>query len=89
MISLLSADVARDPEGLCSAKFRADCLTRGIDYAFLRVGDVVTVGGRTLVITRVGKRCHPQCALVRDGRVCALKNNCAFAEIYEKDGLSR
>lgn len=86
MLSLMAADAVRDPEGLCSARFRADILTTDVDYESLRAGDVVHVDGRALTITRVGKSCHPECALVRQGKLCGLKNNCAFAEMHKKDG---
>ncbi len=85
MFSLLSDHAARGPKGLCSRRFRADFVTTDVDYGKLHVGDVVTVDGRELTIIRVGKDCHPECGLVRQGRVCRLKNNCAFAEIRGKD----
>ena len=79
-VSLVDASVPHDPEGLCSARFRADYRTTHIDYETLRPGDLVRCGGRLLRITQVGKRCHPGCALTQAGRRCALKSRCAFAE---------
>lgn len=79
-VSLIAQDAVRDPQGLCSARFRADIETSGVDYTTLSVGDAVTVGDVTYIITRVGKRCHAECALVQAGRTCQLKDNCAFAE---------
>ncbi len=78
-VSLLADTVERDPDGLCSARFHADVETHDIDYAALSEGDAVTVGGRIYRITRVGKNCHAECPLVQAGRVCQLKNHCAFA----------
>ena len=78
-VSLLADTAVRDPEGLCSARFRADIETHDVDYARLSVGDIVTAEGKTYQITGVGKRCHAECPLVQAGRVCDLKTNCAFA----------
>lgn len=79
-VSLVADGVVRDPEGLCSARYHADIVTHGVDYAKLAVGDTISLDGRTLTITSVGKRCHAACALVQSGRTCSLKHNCAFAE---------
>lgn len=85
MYSLLAAQIILDPDGLCSRRFHADFTTTGVDYGRLQAGDTLTVEGRELTIVRVGKDCHPGCALVQQGRSCRLKNNCAFAKIRGKD----
>lgn len=82
-ISLMAAGLIRDPEGLCSMKFRADYETVDIDYSTLKPGDIVREGGRTIVITDVGKRCYPDCHLFQTGRTCQLKKNCAFGRDAE------
>ena len=83
LVSLMAAGLPRDPEGLCSMKFTADYETADVDYSALRPGDMIRVGGRAIVITAVGKGCHPACSLLRAGRTCRLKNNCAFGRDAE------
>ncbi len=79
-VSLAADTIVRAPEGLCSARFHADIVTHGVDYASLRVGDVLNVDGRTIRITRVGKHCHDACPLAQRGESCMLKTHCAFGE---------
>lgn len=72
------------PEGLCKGRFHADYLTDAIDYSALRAGDVVTVDGTRILITRVGKPCHPGCALAESGRECRLRSRCAFGQLWQE-----
>lgn len=81
-VTLLGEETSSDAsDGLCAGKFRANIVTRGLDIALLRAGDTVSAGSAMLEITQVGKRCYPECALVRRGDGCGLRDACAFAEV--------
>jgi hypothetical protein len=83
VITLMAAGTPRDPEGLCCGRFKADYETTDLDYDALLPGQCVTVDGHAVILTRIGKNCHPECPLVKSGRVCALKNRCAFGREKE------
>ena len=83
-VSLLSSEAEADIRqagGLCTARFAANILTSGLDYARLSAGARLTIGAAELEITRVGKSCYEACALNRLGETCALPGNCAFARV--------
>ncbi len=83
-VSLLSAEAEaaiRDAGGLCTARFAANILTSGLDYARLSIGAKLKIGAVELEITRVGKSCYETCALNHLGETCPLPTNCAFARV--------
>lgn len=80
-VSLMAGEIAEEIaelDGLCTKRFHADIITRGIDYSKLSAGDELYLDGKRIVITRVGKPCFPECAL--EDKPCALNRNVAFAE---------
>ena len=95
-VSLLSGEAEeriRSFGGLCTAKFAANIVTEGLDYARLKVGTKLHVGSCELEITRVGKPCYEACEIAQSGETCLLPSNCAFArvlrggEIYVHDTI--
>ncbi|PKL12681.1 MAG: hypothetical protein CVV52_09105 [Spirochaetae bacterium HGW-Spirochaetae-8] len=73
---------ALDRRGLCMRKFHADCIVGPeVDFAHLRVGDVVMCAGQRVVIEQVGKPCYQGCDLLAEAIPCPLKDGCAFGEI--------
>jgi len=83
-VSLLSAEAEEETTalgGLCTARFRANIVTRGLDYAALKPGMRLTVGSSELEIIRVGKPCYEACALSRSAERCDLLRSCAFARV--------
>ena len=83
-VSLLSGEAEeriRTLGGLCTARFAANIVTEGLDYAELAVGTRLTIGSALLEITRVGKPCYEACAIAQTGETCELPKNCAFARV--------
>ncbi len=83
-VSLLSAEAEDEITalgGLCTARFMANIVTRGLDYAALKAGMRLTVGPSELEIIRVGKPCYEACALSRSAERCELLRSCAFARV--------
>ena len=89
-ISLVSAQAdaamqALDRRGLCMRKFHADfILGPEVDFATVRVGDVVVCEGRPVVIEKVGKPCYLEYELLAEAIPCPLKGGCAFGEIVSE-----
>ena len=83
-ISLLKSEgllALRNAGGLCTARFDADILTAGMDYASLRAGRRFLLGGAEIEISGVGKRCFENCPLHIGGERCPLQKSCAFARV--------
>lgn len=83
-VSLLSGEAEaeiRARGGLCTAKFAANIVTDGLDYARLMVETRILIGACSLEITRVGKPCYEACAIAQSGKTCPLPQNCAFARV--------
>ena len=83
-VSLLSGETEesiRTLGGLCTAKFAANIVTEGLDYAELAVGTILSIDSALLEITRVGKPCYEACAIAQTGETCELPKNCAFARV--------
>lgn len=71
----------RDLGGLCTAKFAANIITDGLDFSRLIKGTRLIVGGCELILTRVGKPCYEDCAILQRGETCPIPQNCAFARV--------
>ena len=83
-VSLLSGETEeriRTLGGLCTAKFAANIVTQGLDYAELAVGMRLVIGSAILEITRVGKPCYEACEIAQSGETCPLPRNCAFSRV--------
>ena len=86
-LSLMASEVKKviasiQAKGLCMARFKADIETSGLDYRQLSVGDRLSLGEMTLLVTRVGKRCHATDCKVFDPEVpCLMMKDLLFAEI--------
>ena len=83
-VSLLSGETEeriRSLGGLCTAKFAANIVTEGLDYAELATETRLVIGSAILEITRVGKPCYEACAIAQSGETCPLPKNCAFARV--------
>lgn len=90
-LSLLDSEVReairRNPsEGLCCKKFDAN-LTGSLQGIPLTEGTVLRAGGAVLKIVS-GKKCFPECSLVREKKTCPLRKGACFAEI-QKSGIIR
>ena len=85
-ISLMASEIMpglREVPGLCTKRFYADIETESLDYASLSVGDILEFNDVRLQITGKGKRCFDECPIRRQGRVCPLPTNVAFARVIQ------
>ena len=83
-VSLLAGEAEEailTPGGLCTAKFAANIVTDGLDFSRLITGTRLIVGGCELELTRVGKPCYEDCAILQRGETCPIPQNCAFARV--------
>ncbi len=91
-VSLLSGEAEeqiRGLGGLCTDRFMANIVTRGLNYAVLKAGERLTIGDCELEVVRVGKPCYEVCSLVRRKEVCPLPLSCAFARVIRGGTIRR
>jgi len=75
-------------EGLCFKRFVPTLATEGIDLFKLPVCTGLKIGDSIMEISRVGKRCYPECVLVQAGTPCVMPDEVVFARVVES-GLVR
>lgn len=83
-LSLLDAALLpglRQLDGLCVKRFDANLLTDGLDYARLAAGQRLRIGGASVELSAVGKRCFDDCAMRMRGERCPLYKGCAFGRV--------
>ena len=91
-ISLLSGEAEktiRAAGGLCTDRFSANIVTSGLDYASMREGTRLRIDETELEITRVGKPCFEECALLQQNEPCPLPRSCAFARVLRGGAIQR
>lgn len=70
-------------EGLCFKRFVSTLATEGIDLYELSVGTRLKVGDSIMEISRVGKKCYPECGLVKAKTPCVMSKEVVFARVVE------
>jgi len=85
-VSFIDADVKLWLEGevpkngLCLQRFHADFTVRGL--AEMKAGDLLTIENNTYELTMVGKKCFPECELLREtGKKCPLAGGAGFGKM--------
>ena len=69
-----------NPKGLCLGRFHADIIVEGLrDMA---IGDTIETKGKQYEISKVGKKCFPECELLKEsGKKCLLADGVAFGKL--------
>ena len=66
-------------KGLCLGRFHADMVVSGLFGC--SAGDVIEVEGKQYEITKLGKRCFPECELLAElGAKCPLATGVGFGK---------
>lgn len=65
--------------GFCIDKFKADYIVE--DLSKYKVGDKLTIDGKDIEITIVGKNCYPDCTYFKkDMKSCELKSGVFYGK---------
>jgi len=75
-------------EGLCFRRFRETITTEGIDLFKLPVGTRLQIGETLQEITRVGKRCFPECVLIGMKQPCVLSREVVMTRVIRGGKIS-
>lgn len=68
-------------DGLCVNRFYENLTIKGLDTSKLIIGQELIIGSVIFKITGLGKRCFPECNIVKRSEVCALKHGVIFAKV--------
>jgi len=72
--------------GLCFKRFVPTLATEGIDLFELPGGTRLKIGDSIMEISRVGKKCYPECVLIQANTPCVMPREVVFARVL-KSGL--
>lgn len=70
-----------ETDGLCVNRFYENLTVKDLDTSNLTIGQVLIIGEAAFQITGKGKRCFPECDIVKRSEVCSLKNGAIFAKV--------
>lgn len=70
-----------DNVGLCVKRFMPNITTSNLNYADIKPGTVLKIDDAVIEISSYEKKCFPECELVKQGKICQIRKNSAFAKI--------
>ncbi len=83
MLSAESIDRMRESiPGLSEGAFAENIITRGLDLAQIRIGDIVRIGSDVILeVTQLGKECHEACEIGISTGACIMPIEGVFARV--------
>ncbi|NMB27261.1 MAG: MOSC domain-containing protein [Tissierellia bacterium] len=87
-VSIFSTDgreeiVSLDTKGLCVKKFHENIRVKNLDTSNLTIGSKIVIGETIQEITEIGKRCFPECKIIKEGKNCALSTQVVFTKVIK------
>ena len=73
--------------GLCTKRFHEDIRLRNLKLREIKVGSLIKIGDAIFQITEIGKRCFPECPLVKKGVNCLLSKEVMFATVIKRGNV--
>lgn len=70
-----------EADGLCVNRFYENLTIKDLDASKLSIGQELIIGAATFQITEIGKRCFPECNIVKKLEICSLKQGVIFAKV--------
>ena len=70
-------------KGLCAKKFHENIRVKNLDTDNLTIGSKIVIGETIQEITEIGKRCFPECKIVKEGKTCALSTQVVFTKVIK------
>jgi len=76
-------------DGLCFKRFRETLQTEGVPMEALEKGKVLQMGDAHLRVSVKGKKCWPECSIIRAGEVCSLAGTVRFMEVVQSGEIKK
>lgn len=70
-------------EGLCINRFHENIRIKNLELYRLKVGHNIKIGESVQEVTQIGKRCFPECEIVKKGKTCPLSKQVIFTRVLE------
>ncbi len=70
-----------EADGLCVRRFYENLTIKDLVVGKLSIGQELIIGEAILQITSIGKRCFPECNIVKRSESCSLKRGVVFAKV--------
>jgi len=67
--------------GLCFSRFLETIRIKGMKADSFRTNDIVQIGEAVLQISKIRKKCYPECKIIQDNRHCALSRDVRFCKV--------
>ncbi len=78
------AEVEKDDrDGLCFPRFLETIQIEGLDSEALEKGSWLRIGDTIMKVTVTGKKCWPECEIIRAKSTCALAKSARFLAVLE------
>lgn len=74
---------SKDEEGLCIKRYHENIRVKKLDFNKLNIGSIIGIGKSIHEITEIGKKCFPECNIVKKGDTCPLSKKALFAKVLE------
>lgn len=86
LMSKKTKDKLKDyKDGLCVARF-VETILIDSDPSDILIGSVLRLGEAEIIITKKGKRCFPECMLIKQKKACPLVTEPMFGKVI-KSGI--
>lgn len=70
-------------KGLCTSRFYENITIKNLSLKNIKVGSLIKIGDSVLEISQVGKRCFPNCNLLKTDNFCPLRKDVIFAKVIK------
>jgi MOSC domain-containing protein YiiM len=67
--------------GLCFPRFLETIRISGIKADSLKTNDIIQIGEAVLQVSKIRKKCYPECKIIQDNRHCALSLDVRFCKV--------
>jgi MOSC domain-containing protein YiiM len=74
--------------GLCYSRFKETLQIEELPLENFPLGTQLRAGEAVFEIAEKGKRCFPECEIIRSGSRCALKRNAVFLRVLQSGSVS-
>lgn len=70
-----------EADGLCVNRFYENLTIKDLDTNKISIHQKIVIGEAIFQITEIGKRCFPECNIVKKLEICSLKHDAIFAKV--------
>lgn len=75
-------------EGLCIGKFHENIKIRNLKFDNLDIGSIIKIGETIQEITEIGKKCFPECNIIKKSEACILSKKVIFTKVIKSGNIT-